>query len=161
MYKNLSEDATIYLEIKQKHGEVTPDVVVREAKRATHPWHSRFTWDDEKAGHQWRLSEARHIISSITVEVKTQERVVIVPMAVRNPLKESNEQGYSEVMDLMKDQLTARRAVLTELSKSISYLERASSLAEAFSEQRLIDKFINGLQELHEKLRSQDEKARA
>jgi len=56
--------------IYDKHGVLTPNLVVEEAKRPDHPLHRRFDWDDSVAARRWRLSQAGQLIRSVTVIVE-------------------------------------------------------------------------------------------
>ncbi len=53
--------------IKAVHGELTPQVVVEDASNVGSPLHRCFEWNDDKAAHQFRLSQARKLIGSIVV----------------------------------------------------------------------------------------------
>lgn len=50
-------------------GPVTASRVVAVASDPAHPLHSRFEWDDEKAGHEYRLIQARRLIVSVRFRV--------------------------------------------------------------------------------------------
>ena len=53
--------------------ELTPELVVAEARRKTSPLHSYFEWDDAKAANLYRLKQAREILRSITVILVTHK----------------------------------------------------------------------------------------
>jgi hypothetical protein len=53
--------------IRDKHGELTPRVVVDDASSPRSPLHPCFEWDDEKAADAHRLWQARKLIGSIVV----------------------------------------------------------------------------------------------
>ncbi len=55
--------------IKIKYGELTPEAVVEASKKKKSPMHKLFEWDNEKAGHQHRLQQARQIINNIEIVV--------------------------------------------------------------------------------------------
>jgi hypothetical protein len=48
---------------KANHGILRPADVVEAAKPTDHPLHDRFEWDDTKAGHEYRLWQARELIA--------------------------------------------------------------------------------------------------
>lgn len=50
------------LEIREKRGLLTPEVVVQEAMDPNHPLHHRFEWDDSAAAHKYRLSQASELL---------------------------------------------------------------------------------------------------
>lgn len=53
--------------IYDRHGELTPALVVKEARVKTHPLHSRFEWDNRVAGEAWRRAQAQELIRSVKV----------------------------------------------------------------------------------------------
>lgn len=53
--------------IRAKRGTLTPKVVVEEARRANHPLHSRFEWDDSVAAKRYREDQAGELIRSVMV----------------------------------------------------------------------------------------------
>lgn len=53
--------------------ELTPELVVAEARRKTSPLHSYFEWDDAKAANLYRLKQAGEILRSITVTLVTRK----------------------------------------------------------------------------------------
>lgn len=50
------------LAIYDQHEELTPALVVSEAREEAHPLHDRFEWDDSVAGESWRLHQAHELI---------------------------------------------------------------------------------------------------
>ena len=48
------------------HAEVSR--LVADAKRASHPLHSRFTWDDTVAAQRYRLVEARELVRTVVIQ---------------------------------------------------------------------------------------------
>ena len=53
--------------IQQEHGEITPPLVVDEARPTESPIHEVFEWDDYLAAEQHRQHQARTLIKSIEV----------------------------------------------------------------------------------------------
>lgn len=77
-------------DIYNRHGRLTAELVVKEATAETHPLHSRFTWDDEEAGEQWRHHQAAELIRSVKIAYREatdteQARNVRAYHAVRGP----------------------------------------------------------------------------
>lgn len=55
--------------IAQEHGGILqPETVVAQARPVTSPLHNKFEWNDRKAGHEYRLWQARALIK-VVVEV--------------------------------------------------------------------------------------------
>lgn len=59
--------AKVLLDIKERHGHCGAEILVAEAVAEDHPLHNKFTWEDSKAAHHWRLQEARQITRSIRI----------------------------------------------------------------------------------------------
>lgn len=84
--------------IYERDGVIEPETVVAESKTPSAPLHSCFEWDDEKAAHKYRITQAQTIIRSIVVvdEAKQPETRAFVnvhreyhpvSVVVRNPEK--------------------------------------------------------------------------
>lgn len=53
--------------IYDKHEQLTPAIVVDEARDESHPLHPRFEWDNAIAGEAWRREQAHELIRSVRV----------------------------------------------------------------------------------------------
>jgi hypothetical protein len=52
---------------KESNNQLTPDFVVSKSRAKSSVLHRLFEWDNERAGHKWRLKQARDIINCISV----------------------------------------------------------------------------------------------
>lgn len=59
--------------IYDRNDALTSELVVEEASKPDHPLHSRFNWDNEEAGHQWRLHQAAELIRSVKITFRDKE----------------------------------------------------------------------------------------
>ena len=67
----------------EANGELTAEGVVKEAKKKRSPLHGQFEWDDTKAGHKYRLVQARTLIRSVKIEVNGErQKLIHVPVEV-------------------------------------------------------------------------------
>ena len=67
-----AEDAAKELEkIRSNYGELRPEYVVEDAKDENSILHDYFDWDDTSAAAKYRAQQARILINSIKVEIKT------------------------------------------------------------------------------------------
>ena len=64
---------SVLLSIQSKHGILTAEGVLKEAKKKKHPFHNHFDWDDTKAAKRWRLHQANMLISQATVTLTEHE----------------------------------------------------------------------------------------
>lgn len=89
---------------KKDGASVTADDVVVEASNPDSPIRDAFQWDNEAAGHQWRLHQARRYIGALTVvrvNVETHE-----PISTRGFLKVDTDaagSGYQPIERVMSD----------------------------------------------------------
>ena len=84
--------------IYERYGVIEPETVVAESRTPSAPLHSCFEWDDEKAAHKYRITQAQNIIRAIVVVdeakqpetrafVNVQREYHPVSVVVRNPEK--------------------------------------------------------------------------
>ena len=72
--------------IRIDHGDLSSSAVVDESEPEDAVLHDQFTWDDSKAGRNWRLEEARRLIRVVQVETSQGERHSLyehVPLIVK------------------------------------------------------------------------------
>lgn len=112
-------------------GELTPNRVVEDAKDPESPLHRWFDWDDSEAAIKHRLSQARQLIRSIRVEIRTHKTVLSSVAYIRNPKSEGRDQGYVSVKTLRADEEAAREALHAEFARIGALLQRARELAVA------------------------------
>jgi len=64
--------------IKITEGSLTPELVVKYAKKKTNFLNQYFEWDDTEASKKWRLQQARNIVNHIVevVIIKNEENDV-------------------------------------------------------------------------------------
>ncbi len=60
--------------VYDQRGELTPRLVVDEARDEDHPLHSRFQWDDSIAGEKWRHAQAQELIRSVRVVYRKADK---------------------------------------------------------------------------------------
>lgn len=122
------EDAANELSrIQSVYGKITPEVIVREASDKSSPLHSYFEWDDEKAGHRWRVQQARILLNNIQVKVVSdgEERQISVFEVT------STSEGYKSIdtftredVEYVKADIRSRLKALNEKMKSYNQFDR-------------------------------------
>jgi len=115
----------------EKHGRLTPTLVVKDAKRPNSILHDQFEWDDGIAAAQWREEQARVLIRSIQVTITTETAIIETVAYVRDPNAAVDAQGYISVADLRGDRKAARQAIVYECGRATAMLNRARDLAVA------------------------------
>lgn len=105
-------------------GELTPKIVVDEARPADHPLHGRFEWADDVAAERWRQQQAHELIRSVRIvyrepEAGQPERTVRAFHAVRS------ERGFTyEPAQKVADDPFKRRLVLADMEREWRALYR-------------------------------------
>lgn len=122
------EDAANELaRIQNVYGKITPEVIVREASDKSSPLHSYFEWDDERAGHRWRVQQARILLNNIQVKVVSdgEERQISVFEVT------SSSEGYKSIdtftredVEYVKADIRSRLKALNEKMKSYNQFDR-------------------------------------
>lgn len=129
-------------------GRLTAEAVVSDATSKTSPLHRYFEWDDKKAGHQYRLEQARALIRRISVQVTTISKSARVPAYVRDPDAAPNEQGYVATAAHRTDVDFKRDALKMELHRAGWTLERARAIATFFGLGDQTAHLVAGVKEL-------------
>ena len=101
----------------EQGGEITAAQVVNEARKPDSSLHSLFDWDDQSAAEKHRLTQARTLIRSIRVEIKTETTKVRAVGFVRNPDVDPKEQGYVSVDSVRSDEDRQRDILLAEFAR--------------------------------------------
>lgn len=127
-------------------GRLTPDVVVREAKKKTSVLHKHFTWDIKKAAEERWLDQARELIRTVHVNVVTRQETFRVRAFVRDPEKPGYEQGYVALRVLRSDEEVARQALILEASRIATSLKRFRELATVLGLEGRVDEMNSILQ---------------
>jgi hypothetical protein len=125
------------LAIRDKHGELTGEVVVQESAPEDAPLHDRFEWDDAKAGHLYRVEQARGLIRSVTVEytdrdgASAQTRALI---SVSRTDGKPSDRTYQPVEDVAQNPELAswvRHEMERDIARLIARYKNFSGFVEA------------------------------
>lgn len=104
-------------DLNKQHGHLTPELVVFSALNSDSPLHSLFEWDDGKAGHSFRLWQARKLIRSVKIERPDGQ---LMPKFIS--LKVEDERHYEEAAVVVQDQ-DKWTAVLEDAAAALNDLE--------------------------------------
>ena len=117
---------SVFTEYYKKHGEdLTPEIVVDEARPEGAPLHERFEWDDEIAGEKYRIVQAQQLIRSVQIEFidkRTGERKLVRAFHSR---RESGQvrSGYQPIEEIVQDEVSLR-ILLKQFEREIADLKR-------------------------------------
>jgi hypothetical protein len=132
-------------ELADKHGKLTPEMVVEDAKDKDSPLHGEFEWDVNKAALAHWIEKAREIIRSVKVVFRTEKKSYQSVAYVRDPRAERRDQGYISVDSVRSDEDLKREVLKQELDRAASILTRARDLAAVFGIEPEIDVLLDKL----------------
>jgi hypothetical protein len=124
------------VEIYQRDGEVKPTSLIEMAKPKSSPVHDAFEWDNKKAGHEFRLMQARKWIRKVEIIIEDRpEQFVHVPRIIRDDVEEvvfnSSEGYYKPISIVAQDQDEYEPALAYTLSKLNSAKQAYTDLKKA------------------------------
>lgn len=111
-------------ELAARHdGRLTPEVVLRAAKRAASPFHHLFEWDDTAAARLYRLDQARRLLREVKLSVEVEpERSIDVRGFVHVKAADDDEGYYAPTREALSDH--RRTIVMEQARRDIVALER-------------------------------------
>ncbi|WP_432678085.1 hypothetical protein ACRAJ3_25330 [Rhodococcus pyridinivorans] len=120
--------------IYRQRGELTPQLVVDEAREETHPLHSRFEWDDAVAGEAYRRVQAAEIIRSVKIvfdETPQGEKKYIRAFSSLSQSAEATDRGYVPTEEIVQNDLSCR-LLLQQLRRDVAALQTKYGHLEEF-----------------------------
>jgi len=120
-------------ELYHRYGDVKPSALLEAAKPKESPAHAAFEWDNKKAGHEYRLIQARTWIRRVSIIVEdVPERLIHVPRIAVADDTEGNEGYYKPVSVMDRDEYKlALSATLTTLNTAKSAYSELKLAAKA------------------------------
>ena len=89
-------------EIETLGDNVTPENVVRLAEKETSTMHDYFEWDNEKAGHLYRKTQATVLLNKLQVEYITTEKNE-EPIRVKAYVNLQRDTQYQRIETVISD----------------------------------------------------------
>jgi hypothetical protein len=94
------------LEIKKTQG-LTAENIIQEARNPKSSLHDLFEWDNTKAGHEYRLHQARVFINEIKIEIGDKELFAFENVEVRSisgDSEETAERQYKTMSEIISNE---------------------------------------------------------
>lgn len=125
--------------IREKYGLLKPETIVEESRDEAAVLHKCFQWDDTLAAEAWRKEQARHLVSNITVVVKTEYITTNVRAIVNVCDMNSPNRSYIPMAKAINDKNSyedllsqAKRDMETFISK-YTFLSELDKVRQAMS----------------------------
>lgn len=120
---------------KENGGLLQPETVVEEARDESSPLHSRFTWDNTEAAHQYRIWQARQLIRVLVEVIAGTDETCEVFVSL-SPDRERESGGYRIMTEVLSDADMRNQMLgdaLDELSLFREKYRKLKELAAVFS----------------------------
>jgi hypothetical protein len=130
---------------KRNGGRITAEQLVEAARDESSPLHDYFEWDDTAAAHQWRVTQARTLIGSATLNITIDSQKISCPGYVRDPSVDTMEQGYVQTAKIRTDEDAARDVLNREFDRVKATLTRARKLAAVLGMLAEMDALVDSL----------------
>ena len=131
-----------FKELEAEHGEITPRIVLNDARDEKAVLHPCFEWDDSKAAEAYRLNQASLMIRALVVTVEKTETPTPTRAYVNVSSMDEKQGRFISVQTALSDE-ELRAAVLTravmELSQFRRKYEDLQELADVFA---AVDKVV-------------------
>lgn len=122
--------------LAKKHGSITAEIVLSEAKKKTSPLHTHFQWDDTAAAREYRLIQAAALIRKIKVEYTVSENHTVRVRAFHNVSDlpeegENQEKGFFVALETALSVESYREQLLANCKRDMqAFKSKYSALAE-------------------------------
>jgi len=109
--------------IEERDGILQPKAVVEFARNPETELHSRFEWDNEKAGDSHRLWQARQLISVQVTYLKSKSDNVESPAFVSLVCDRNAQGGYRSIANVLSDD-DLREKMLRDARRDLNIFKR-------------------------------------
>ena len=114
-------------DLRNSEGQVTPEDLLKDAKKKTSPLNKYFEWSNSEAAHMFRLSQARQLVNHI-VEIVIIEGESIKQRSFLSVKTEGKETVYVTLQDAIEDESYRKQL----LNKAINILENLTITMKLF-----------------------------
>ena len=110
--------------IEERDGILQPKAVVDFARDPNTELHNKFEWDDAKAGEQYRIEQARHLIRvQVTFLKKNENENVPIQAYVSLTDDRYAEGGYRSIVSILSDD-EMREKMLKDARRELNIFRR-------------------------------------
>jgi hypothetical protein len=114
--------------LRAKHGGLTAQIVVADARSMRSPLHDDFEWDDERAAHEFRLEQARDMLANVTV--RYEQHTEAQPVRAFLVVSVGGENKYESTYTVMSDVALRQQVLIRALRELESWRKRYADLEE-------------------------------
>lgn len=115
--------------LEEKHGKVTPRLILDASKKESSPLHRCFEWDDTQAAEKYRETQAAALLRNLTVTVEpiTDE----APKTVRAFVRATEEKhSYISIISAMNNEHLRESLLQSALDELREFQRKYADLQE-------------------------------
>lgn len=135
---------TVY---NKNNGQLTADAVLKEATPASSSIHHYFDWNDESAGHKFRLGQAALLIRRCHMMImRTDTKTKRIGMSATRTFQHRSSQyglGYEKTIDIMSDKNKRQELILNVLQQLDNLRAKYEDLEELAIVWKAVEKEID------------------
>jgi hypothetical protein len=127
----------LLLDIRERHGTLTPSIVLDEARDPDSPLHHRFEWDDGAAAEKWRLHQAGNLLR---VKFRRNTDGGVQEVRAFWPVREGEDDGaeaphadYRPIREVVEDPV-ARQVMLNSMVRDANSFRRRYAHMQEFAD---------------------------
>lgn len=134
-------------ELLSSHGKLTPQLVVKDARKKMSPLHEFFEWDNDEAAKKFRLHQARMLMNSIELKVEVRNEKgknnEIKVRAFLNVKDEEQEERFYTSAEVVLSKEEYSKQIMQEALREIQYWRKKySDLVELKPVFEVVDKIV-------------------
>lgn len=119
---------------QENNGVLTPQEVVEQARDVKNPLHNCFDWNNTSAAEQWRLQQARQLITSISIVVsyngKQEEIDAFVNVTRQEKVAGANNQIYLDIHTAMNNETFKKEVVMNAWNELMHWQNKYQQFKE-------------------------------
>lgn len=128
-------------------GDLTPQIIVDDAKPKRSALHKAFQWDDTVAAGEFRKDQARHLVRSISVVMEDRPESSPVRAFVSIRQSDNEENSYTSVRVAMSDDNLRAQVIAHAMGEAKAFQEKYRELSELAEIFEAIEKTSDRLSE--------------
>jgi hypothetical protein len=137
--------------VSDNDGEITPHIVLADARSKRSPLHDAFDWTDSEAAEKWRIQQARELIRCVQVVFDEDENTTS-PLMVNVQSESTGDRVYkrtSDVVQCVSEYVSAIGIIerkIHELETAVADIRRLANESESVAR---IDALASALATAH------------
>lgn len=129
--------------LADEHGEITPRILLEDARQEGSVLHSCYEWDDTKAAEKYRFHQSKLIIANLTV-VSINDSEEIRPTNAFITINERNERAsYVSVVQALSNKETKEQVIRNAKAELNMFKRKYQNLVDL---SKLLKDFLSELE---------------